>query len=42
VEGFFGFLHRPEVRDLSVVVETPGDLADHARNIATLRRLAAD
>ena len=42
VEGFFGFLHRPEVRDLSVVVETPGDLADHSRNIATLRRLAAD
>lgn len=42
VEGFFGFLHRPEVRDLSVVVETPGDLTDHARNIATLRRLAAD
>ncbi len=42
VEGFFEVLHRPEVRDLSIVVETPGSLEDHARNIATLRRLAAD
>ena len=42
VEGFFEILHRPEVRDLAFVVETPGSLADHARNIATLRRLAAD
>ncbi len=42
VEGFFEILHRPEVRDLSIVVETPGSLEDHARNIATLRRLAAD
>jgi deoxyribonuclease-4 len=42
VEGFFEILHRPEVRDLALVVETPGSLADHTRNIATLRRLAAD
>jgi len=42
VEGFFEILHRPEVQDLALVVETPGNLADHARNIATLRRLAAD
>lgn len=42
VEGFFEILRRPEVQDLALVVETPGTLADHARNIATLRRLAAD
>jgi deoxyribonuclease-4 len=41
VEGFFEILHRPEVKDLALVVETPGGLADHARNIATLRRFAA-
>ena len=41
VEGFIPFLHRPEVADLAIVAETPGDLADHARNIATIRRLAA-
>ena len=40
VEGFFEILHRPEVQDLALVVETPGRLEDHARNIATLRRLA--
>ncbi|MBI2238970.1 MAG: deoxyribonuclease IV [Actinobacteria bacterium] len=38
--GFAAILARPEVRDLATVVETPGDLADHARNIATLRSLA--
>jgi deoxyribonuclease IV len=42
VEGFYEILRRPEVKHLSFVVETPGRLADHARNIATLRRLAAD
>ena len=42
VEGFFQILHRPEVQELALVVETPGRLEDHARNIATLRRLAAD
>lgn len=40
VEGFFEILRRPEVQDISLVIETPGSLADHARNIATLRRLA--
>ncbi len=39
-EGFAAILARPEVRDLAIVVETPGDLADHARNIAALRSLA--
>jgi deoxyribonuclease IV len=42
VEGFFEILYRPEVQDLALVVETPGRLEDHARDIATLRRLAAD
>jgi deoxyribonuclease-4 len=42
VEGFFEILHRPEVQHLALVVETPGRLEDHARDIATLRRLAAD
>jgi len=42
VEGFFEILHRPEVHDLALVVETHGRLEDQARNIATLRRLAAD
>jgi deoxyribonuclease-4 len=42
VEGFFEILHRPEVQDLALVVETPGRLEDHARDIATLRRLAGD
>ncbi|MFB3737695.1 MAG: deoxyribonuclease IV [Candidatus Velamenicoccus archaeovorus] len=42
VEGFFELLRRPEVQDLSLVVETPGTLDDHARNVATLKRLAAD
>ncbi len=41
VEGFYEILRRPEVRDLAFVIETPGDLAARARNIATLRRLAA-
>lgn len=41
VEGFMAILRRPEVQDVALVVETPGDLTDHARNIATLRRLAS-
>lgn len=40
VEGFFEILRRPEIADVALVVETPGSLQDHARNIATLRRLA--
>jgi len=38
--GFQAILHHPLVRRCSVVCETPGRLEDHARNIATLRRLA--
>ncbi len=41
VEGFFEILRRPELADVALVVETPGSLQDHARNIATLRRLAS-
>jgi len=38
--GFRAILHHPAVRTCTVLVETPGRLEDHARNIATLRRLA--
>ena len=38
--GFRAILHHPMVRTCTVLVETPGRLEDHARNIATLRRLA--
>jgi deoxyribonuclease-4 len=41
VEGFFEILRRPEVQNLALVVETPGTLEDHARDITTLRRLAS-
>ena len=40
VEGFGEILHRPELRDLDVVLETPADLEQRARELATLRRLA--
>jgi deoxyribonuclease IV len=40
VEGFFEILHRPEVRDLDLVLETPADLEQRTRELATLRRLA--
>lgn len=39
--GFRAILADPTVRRCPLVVETPGRLEDHARNIATLRRLAA-
>ena len=39
--GFAAILAHPLVRKAAVVCETPGKLEDHARNIATLRRLAA-
>lgn len=39
-EGFRAILAHPAVRRCSVICETPGRLEDHARNIATLRRLA--
>jgi deoxyribonuclease-4 len=38
--GFAAILAQPAVRPCAVVCETPGRLEDHARNIATLRRLA--
>ena len=38
--GFAAILSRPELSGLAIVVETPGDLAAHARNIALLRELA--
>ncbi|HZD18237.1 MAG TPA: deoxyribonuclease IV [Actinomycetota bacterium] len=41
-EGFFEILRRPEVRDVSLVVETRGGAEEHARDVAVLRRLAAD
>jgi deoxyribonuclease-4 len=38
--GFRAILAHPAVRGCAVICETPGRLEDHARNIATLRRLA--
>jgi deoxyribonuclease IV len=38
--GFRAILSHPAVRRCAVICETPGRLEDHARNIATLRRLA--
>jgi deoxyribonuclease-4 len=37
--GFRAILAHPAVRRCAVICETPGRLEDHARNIATLRRL---
>ena len=39
--GFRAILAHPAVRRCAVICETPGRLEDHARNIATIRRLAA-
>jgi deoxyribonuclease-4 len=39
-KGFRAILAHPAVRRCAVICETPGRLEDHARNIATLRRLA--
>jgi deoxyribonuclease IV len=38
--GFRAILAHPLVRKCTILCETPGRLEDHARNIATLRRLA--
>ncbi len=38
--GWRAILSRPEVAGLPFVIETPGDAASHAEQIATLRRLA--
>ena len=40
--GFRAILGHPLVRRCTVLCETPGRLEDHARNIATLRRLAGE
>lgn len=40
LEGFSEFLHRPEVAGLDLVLETPADLEQRTRELATLRRLA--
>jgi deoxyribonuclease IV len=39
-KGFRAILAHPAVQRCAVICETPGRLEDHARNIATLRRLA--
>ncbi len=39
-KGFRAILAHPLVRRCAVICETPGRLEDHARNIATVRRLA--
>jgi deoxyribonuclease-4 len=41
-EGFRAILADASVRRCPVLCETPGRLEDHARNIATLRRLAPE
>jgi deoxyribonuclease-4 len=38
--GFAAILAHPAVSRCAVICETPGRLEDHARNVATLRRLA--
>ncbi|HZD18962.1 MAG TPA: deoxyribonuclease IV [Actinomycetota bacterium] len=40
LDGFAAVLGRPEVRELSIVVETPSDRDQRLRELATLRRLA--
>ena len=41
LDGWRALLARPEVRKLALVLETPGDAARHARDIALLRSLAS-
>jgi deoxyribonuclease-4 len=40
--GFRAILAHPALRRCAVLCETPGRLEDHARNIATLRKLAGE
>lgn len=42
VEGFSEILRRPELADLDLVLETPADREQRARELALLRRLATD
>jgi deoxyribonuclease IV len=39
--GFAAVLAHPGLAGAAVVTETPGELADHARNVARLKRLRA-
>ena len=41
IEGFSEILHRPELLDLDLVLETPADHEQRIRELATLRRLAS-
>jgi deoxyribonuclease-4 len=41
-EGFAAILARPEVRDCTVLCETPGDEATRRADVATLKELAED
>ena len=41
IEGFSEILHRPELLDLDLVLETPADREQRIRELATLRRLAS-
>lgn len=41
LEGFRAILHRPEVADLDLVLETPSNRDERVRELATLRALAA-
>lgn len=40
MEGFFEILRRPELAELDLVLETPADREQRARELALLRRLA--
>ncbi len=40
VEGFRAFLARPELREKTAILETPGDDADDARNMQTILTIA--
>jgi deoxyribonuclease-4 len=40
IEGWRALLARPELADLTLILETPGDAERHARDITTLRALA--
>jgi len=41
IEGFSEILHRPELLDLDLVLETPADREQRIRELASLRRLAS-
>ena len=41
IDGWRAFVGRPEVAELTLILETPGDAGRHARDIAALRELAS-